>query len=179
MEEIQKHWWAIALRGFIAIIFGFLAFLTPDLMLASLVLVFGCYALISGIFIFFGAFTVKDTNGKIFRILEAIFLIIIGLLFLFSPVTSVMAMVIYIAVWAIITGIFQIYYSIAYRKQITGEWWGILNGVISLLFGIVLMMNLIAGAEVLVMVLGIYSIFFGVLSIAMAFKIKNHNPQTA
>lgn len=179
MEEIQKHWWAIALRGFIAVIFGLLAFITPEMMLASLVLVFGCYALVSGIFIFFGAFAVKDTNGKMFRILEGIFLIIIGLLFLFNPALSVAAIVIYIAIWAIITGIFQIYYSVAYRKQITGEFWGILNGVISLLFGIVLMMNLIAGAAVLVMVLGIYSIFFGVVSIAMAFKIKNHTLQTA
>jgi uncharacterized membrane protein HdeD (DUF308 family) len=179
LEEIQKHWWAVALRGFIAVIFGLLAFITPAMMLVSLVLVFGCYALVSGIFMFFGAFAVNDANGKMFRILEGIFLIVIGLLFLFNPALSVMAAVIYIAVWAIITGIFQIYYSVAYRKQMTGEWWGILNGVISLLFGIVLMMNLIAGAEVLIMVLGIYSIFFGVVSIALAFKLKNLKTQTA
>ena len=44
------HWWALALRGVVAILFAIIAFAVPGITLAALVILFGVYALIDGIF---------------------------------------------------------------------------------------------------------------------------------
>lgn len=175
MENLQKSWWLVLLRGALAVIFGILAFATPELMLASLVLVFGVYAAVSGFFLLFGGFTLPDSDDKIFSIFEGLFLILLGFLFIFLPGLSVMASILYISVYAIISGLFQFYYSVKMKDSKRNEWFGVLNAVISILFGIALLADMITGAEVLVMVLGLYSIFFGVMAIATSFKIKNLN----
>ncbi|HRE40431.1 MAG TPA: DUF308 domain-containing protein [Ignavibacteria bacterium] len=173
MEKLQKSWWIVTLRGVLAVIFGILAFATPELMLASLVLVFGIYAIVSGFFLLFGGFSLPDSDDKIFSIFEGLFLIFLGSLFVFLPGLSVMASILYISVYAIISGLFQFYYSIKMKDSNRNEWFGILNAVVSIIFGIALLADLIVGAEVLVMVLGMYSIFFGIMAIAISFKIKN------
>jgi uncharacterized membrane protein HdeD (DUF308 family) len=143
-------------------------------MLESLVLVFGVYSIISGVFLLFGGFSLTNSDDKIFSILEGVMLMCLGLLFIFLPAISIMIAILYISFYAVISGIFQLYYSVKMRTQIKNEWLGILNAVISILFGFVLLMDVIAGAEVIIMLLGFYSIFFGFLTILMSLKLKNH-----
>jgi len=79
-----------------------------------------------------------------------------------------------IAGWAIATGVFQIIGAISLRKEIDNEWFLILGGVISVLFGTAMMVAPGAGALALITVIGIYALIIGVLLVALSFRLKKH-----
>ena len=170
-SEIQKSWWILLLRGFFAIIFGLLALFLPGLVLETLLLFFGILAIVSGVFLFFDGIIVK--GDRIIKIIEGLLWIVIGILVLVLPITSLTVIMFFIAFWAIVIGIFQIIMSIRLRKVIENEWLGILNGLFSFVFGILIMFNLLAGAEAIIMVFGIFAILFGITSIILSFRVKS------
>ncbi len=170
-SEIQKSWWILLLRGFFAIIFGLLALFLPGLVLETLLLFFGILAIVSGVFLVFDGIFVK--GDRIVKIIEGLLWIVIGILVLLLPITSLTVIMFFIAFWAIVIGIFQIIMSIRLRKVIENEWLGILNGLFSFVFGILIMFNLLAGAEAIIMVFGIFAILFGITSIVLSFRVKS------
>jgi uncharacterized membrane protein HdeD (DUF308 family) len=170
-SEIQKNWWILLLRGFFAIIFGLLALFIPGLVLETLLLFFGILAIVSGVFLVLDGIIVK--GDRIVRIIEGFLWVVIGILVLLLPITSLTVIMFFIAFWAIIIGIFQIIMSIRLRKVIEKEWLGILNGLFSFVFGILIMFNLLAGAEAIIMVFGIFAILFGISSIIISFRVKS------
>jgi len=170
-SEIQKNWWILLLRGFFAIIFGLLALFLPGLVLETLLLFFGILAIVSGVFLFFDGIIVK--GDRIIKIIEGLLWVVIGILVLVLPITSLTVIMFFIAFWAIVIGIFQIIMSIRLRKVIENEWLGILNGLFSFVFGILIMFNLLAGAEAIIMVFGIFAILFGITSIVLSFRVKS------
>jgi uncharacterized membrane protein HdeD (DUF308 family) len=170
-SEIQKNWWILLLRGFFAIIFGLLALFIPGLVLETLLLFFGILAIVSGVFLVFDGIFVK--GDRIIKIFEGFLWVVIGILVLLLPITSLTVIMFFIAFWAIVIGIFQIIMSIRLRKVIKNEWLGILNGLFSFVFGILIMFNLLAGAEAIIMVFGIFAILFGITSIVLSFRVKS------
>lgn len=174
LERLQKKWWLVLLRGIFAIIFGLIALLSPGIVLVTLLLYFGIVAVFSGLFLIIEGIAVKsDDRGM--RILEGILSLLFGLLFIFMPGFVFSFVMYFIAFWAITGGIFQIINAIRLRKEITNEWLAILNGVITLIFGILVLFNVLAGAQALVMVFGIYALIAGILLIGLSFKIKGLN----
>ena len=55
LTQLARNWWVLALRGVAAILFGVLAFIWPSLTVAALVILFGAYALVDGVFAIVGA----------------------------------------------------------------------------------------------------------------------------
>lgn len=171
LERIQKKWWLLLLRGILLIIFGIIAISSPGIVLVSLLFYFGFVALFSGLFLIIEGIAIKsDDRGM--RILEGILSILFGLLFIIMPGFVLSFVMYFIAFWAIIGGIMQIIYAIKLRKEITNEWLAIFNGVITLIFGILVLTNILAGATTLVMVFGIFAIISGILQIVLSFKVK-------
>jgi uncharacterized membrane protein HdeD (DUF308 family) len=170
-SDIQKNWWIILLRGFFACIFGLLALFLPGLVLETLLLFFGILAIASGVFLVLDGIIVK--GDRVIKIFEGLLWVVIGILVLLLPITSLTAIMFFIAFWAIVIGIFQIIMSIRLRKVIKNEWLGILNGLFSFVFGILIMFNLLAGAEAIIMVFGIFAILFGISSIIISFRVKS------
>ena len=174
LERLQKKWWLVLLRGIFAIIFGLIALLSPGIVLVTLLLYFGIIAVFSGFFLIIEGIAVKsDDRGM--RILEGILYLIFGLLFIFMPGFVFASAMYFIAFWAILAGIFQIITAIRLRKEIQNEWLAILYGVLTLIFGILVLFNILAGAQALVMVFGIYALIAGLLLIGLSFKIKGLN----
>ncbi len=169
-SEIQKSWWVLLLRGIFAIIFGLLALFSPGLVLETLLLFFGILAIVSGVFFVIDALIVS--GNRILRIIEGILWVIIGILLLAQPISSLEIIMFIIAFWAIVIGIFQIIFSIKLRKVIKNEWMGILNGLFSFLFGILIIVNELAGAIAIIFVFGIFTLLFGITSISLSFRIK-------
>lgn len=171
LERLQKKWWLVLLRGIFAIIFGLIALLSPGIILVTLLFYFGFVALFSGLFLIIEGIAVKsDDRGM--RILEGIITLLFGLLFISMPGFVTASIMYFIAFWAILGGIFQIITAIRLRKEIQNEWLAILNGVITLIFGILVLFNIIAGAQALIMIFGIYALIAGILLIGLSFKIK-------
>src|SRR5918994_4718879 len=171
------HWWALALRGAIAILFGLAALLRPGIALEALILLFGAYALVDGVFAIVGVF--GGTRGGTPRWLlfvEGIAGILVGLIAFVLPQLTALLLLYLIAAWAIITGISEIAMAIRLRQQITGEWALIIGGAFSVLFGVILVVvSPFAGLLSLIWLIGVYALAFGILMLITAFSVRGGN----
>ncbi|MDI6694303.1 MAG: HdeD family acid-resistance protein [Anaerolineales bacterium] len=173
LEKISRNWWLYAVRGVVAIIFGVVAFARPEQALQALVLVFGAYALVDGIFAVIAGIAARGYFNRWWAVLlEGVAGVIIGLLTFFWPNITALALLYFIAAWALITGIFEIVAAIQFRYVITGEWMLILGGLLSILFGILLFVFPVAGAVSVIWVIGIYAVVFGISEIIFAFRLR-------
>jgi uncharacterized membrane protein HdeD (DUF308 family) len=129
LTKLARNWWALALRGTAAIIFGILALVWPSLTIAVLVILFGAFAFVDGIFAVIAGIASHENNQRWWAMLLAgVGEIIIGLLTFFWPRATAFALLYLVAAWALVTGIFHIIAAIHLRREIKGEWLVILSG---------------------------------------------------
>ena len=167
-------WWAMALRGLAAMVFGIMAFVRPHITLTALVFLFGAYALVDGAFsIMAGIRAPKGFKRWWLLLIEGILSVAAGLFAFIVPAMTAYILLILIASWAIVTGVFEIAAAIQLRKEIKGEWLLVLSGVFSILFGGVLLFKPAAGALAVLWIIGAYAILFGILLIALGFKLRS------
>ena len=165
------HWWAFALRGVAAVIFGILAFVWPGVTLAVLVLFWGAYALVDGILTLLAAFrTGQDHRWAL--VIEGVVGIGAGIVTFLWPGLTALVLVYIIAVWALITGVLEVIAAIRLRHVIENEWWLVLSGILSLIFGIALVIAPGAGALALIWLIAAYAIIFGVLLLGLALRLR-------
>lgn len=173
LEKISRNWWLYAVRGVVAIIFGVVAFARPAQALQALVLVFGAYAFVDGIFATFAGIASYRYFERWWAVLlEGVAGVVIGLLTFFWPNITALALLYCIAAWALITGIFEIVAAIQLRRVITGEWVLILGGLLSILFSGLLFVFPVAGAVSVIWVIGMYAVIFGISEIIFAFRLR-------
>lgn len=171
-DALVRNWWIVLLRGVVAILFGLCAFVLPGITLAALVLLFGAYALIDGIL---GVVTAIRRHGTTDRwwvlLVEGLVSFAAGVLTLLWPAITALVLLWVIAAWALVTGVLEIVAAVRLRKAITGEWLLVLGGIASLAFGILLVVFPAAGALAVVWWIGAYALLFGVLLVALAFRL--------
>jgi len=171
--QLFRNWWLFAVRGVIAIVFGLLALIWPGSAVLALVFLFGAFALVDGIFAVAAGIA---SHGHFERwwavLLEGLSGIVIGILTFFWPDITALLLLYFIATWAVITGIFEIMAAIKFRHVIPGEWAMILNGLLSVVLGILLFVFPAAGAVSLVWLIGIYAIAAGFMVMIFAFRLR-------
>jgi uncharacterized membrane protein HdeD (DUF308 family) len=177
---LARNWWAFLLRGILALVFGGVALFFPASAFMSLVLVFGAFSLVDGVFAIVAAFTsnAKSENWW-WIILEGVFGILIGVLTIVQPAAMGNAWLILIAARALVTGILEIITAIRIRKLIEGELWLILGGLASVAFGILVMVYPASGAFAIGVLVGAYAILFGIMFIALALRLRKHRSHAA
>ena len=168
-----KNWWMVALRGLVAVLFGIAAFVWPGLTLLALVWLFGIYALMDGVFTLISAFTNRrESNRWWLLLLEGIVGIAAGIIAIVWPGITAFALLYLIAAWAIVTGVLEIAAAIRLREEIEGEWLMALSGILSLVFGILLVIWPGAGALAVVWMIAAYAIVFGIFLIILGFRLR-------
>ena len=160
-------------RGVVAVILGILAILFPGPTLAGLLGVFAAYAIVDGIFaIYGGAMARGNTTMSIWIILGGIAAIALGVLTLFSPETTALVLVLWIGILSITRGISEVAAAITFRQVIRNAAFFALSGLVSIVFGIFLVVAPGAGALSLLWIIGYYALFTGVMYLAVGFRMR-------
>jgi uncharacterized membrane protein HdeD (DUF308 family) len=170
-HALAQNWWLILLKGICAIIFGVLALAWPGLTIFTLVLLYGVYALVDGIFALTAAATGDTAEPRWWLAIVGIIGIGAGILTFLWPNITAFVLLFLIAFWAIAMGIAEIVGAIRLRKEIDNEWLLAASGVISVLFGLLLLSRPAAGALALITVIGAFAIVHGVLLAWFALKV--------
>ena len=171
-RTLAKNWWAVALRGVFAIIFGILAFALPGVTIATLVILFAAYMLADGVFAIVGAVKAAQQGERwgLF-ILEGIANILAGIVALLWPAITVLVFVYLIAFWSIVSGLVMVVAAFRLTGE-HGRWWMAIAGLLSVVFGILLAMMPIAGAVVLTLWLAAYAVVFGAVLLVASFRLR-------
>lgn len=173
MKALAKDWWLFILRGVIAIIFGILVVVWPIESVFVLVIFFGAYVLVDGIFVIISAFTQKRSWGSRFwLILWGLVGIAAGVVTFAWPGITALALLVVIAVWAFVIGIAQVVFAFAPGTSLGNRLLLALGGIISIILGIVLVARPGLGALAVVWIIGIFAIVFGMCQIAFGMKLK-------
>jgi uncharacterized membrane protein HdeD (DUF308 family) len=180
LEIMARNWWMLAVRGIIAILIGIVALVAPGLALATLVALWGAYALVDGVLSIIVAVRHRsDYSNWWVTLLEGIVGIVAGIATFIWPAITALILLYIIAAWAIITGIFEIIAAIQLRKEITGEFWLGLSGLLSIVFGILLILFPGQGILTLLWLLGIYAIIFGIFLLLLGFRLRGQAGSTS
>ena len=168
LRSMAEHWWVVLLRGILAILFGVLAFARPGVTIAALVLLWGAYALVDGLF--------QVVAGVRARWWSLVFLGLLGVAagvvaFLWPGITAITLLWV-IAIWAIVMGVLQISAAIRLRKEIQGEWLWVLSGACTVALGVLLMLYPGAGALSVLWMIGAFAMAWGILLVMLSFKLK-------
>jgi uncharacterized membrane protein HdeD (DUF308 family) len=174
LPMLARYWWLILLRGIAAIIFGVLAFIWPGITLVTLILFWGAFALVDGVLALAHAIMGGNMGSRWWLALIGVAGIAAGILTFVWPGLTALVLLVFIAAWAIVSGVFEIIGAIRLRKEIDNEWTLILGGVISVLFGLIILVAPGAGALGLIWAIAAYAIVFGVLMVMAALKLKKH-----
>lgn len=172
LEVMGRNWWMLSVRGIAAVLFGIAVLVWPGIALTVLVLLWGAYALVDGIFA-----VVMGVQGRTHyrdwwvTALEGVVSMIAGVVAFMWPGVTAVALLYVVAAWAIVTGILEIVAAIQLRKEISGEFWLVLSGLLSVALGVLFAVYPGAGMAALLWVLGIYAIVFGVALIILSFRV--------
>ena len=172
-ESLKRYWWVSVVRSICGIIFGVIAFAYPGLALATLVLLFAAWVLIDGVFRILGAMGGRASDPDWgFHLVMGIPGIVIGFLTFRFPGITALVLVIYIGAWALMIGASEIALGFKLRRELRGEWFLILMGLISIVFAALLLWNPLAGAAVLIWLTAWYATMFGVLAIIFGIRLR-------
>jgi uncharacterized membrane protein HdeD (DUF308 family) len=173
VNTLTRNWWVVLLRGLAGIAFGIITFVAPAISLAVLVLLWGAYAFADGVLALVSAIRRAGENRWWLLLIEGLFGIGAGILTLIWPGITAIVLLYLIAAWALVTGVLEIAAAIRLRKVLTNEWLLALAGIASLVFGVVLVLFPRAGALAVVLWIGAYAFVFGVLLVALAFRLRS------
>jgi uncharacterized membrane protein HdeD (DUF308 family) len=172
MLTLTKSWWALVLRGVLAIVFALLMFAAPAITLAYLIALFGVYAIFDGVLLTIAAFA-SGTGNWWALLLAGILGIVAGGIAFVNPGLTALTLLYCIAFWSVTAGISQIIAAIRLRKEIEGEWLLGLAGAISVVFGIILVASPGAGALGLILVIASYAFLAGIVLIGLGIKLRS------
>jgi uncharacterized membrane protein HdeD (DUF308 family) len=173
---LVRNWWALALRGVAAMLFGIIAFALPGVTLTVLVLFFAAYLLVDGIFALIAGLKAAERHQRWGALaLEGILDLIAGAAVVMWPGLTLIVFIYVAAFWALVTGITLLVAAFRLRKQ-SGEWMMILAGILSIAWGILVALFPIAGILIWAWWIGAYALVFGITMIILAFRLRRRHP---
>ena len=171
------HWWAWLLRGIAGIVFGVIAFVWPGITLASLVLLFGAYALVDGVIHLVATFRRRVSEPRWLLALEGIVGIAAGILTFRWPAMTAIALTYLIGAWALVGGALRLgLLMIGARRRLRINGWLVTGSIFSMIFGILVLTMPLVGALAIAIWVGAYALVLGVLMIGLAFRIRRGGP---
>jgi uncharacterized membrane protein HdeD (DUF308 family) len=173
---VSGNWWALAVRGVAAVLFGLVALFWPGLTLAVLIILYGAYAVIDGVFAIVAGLRAGSGTRTWLLLAEGALGILAGLIAVFWPGITAVVLLYIIAFWAIFGGLLRIFGAVLLRREIDNEWSMALSGALWVLLGIVLFVLPGAGLLSLAWVIGIFALGAGITLIVLALRVRGQAP---
>jgi uncharacterized membrane protein HdeD (DUF308 family) len=174
MQKLMKNvWWVMLIGGIASVIFGVMAMAWPGLTLLVLALFFAASVFVDGIFAVIGAIKNRAQSNWWLVLLLGILGVVAGGYAMYQPEAAALALLLIVATYAILSGITLIVVGWKLRAEIRGEWLLILAGLVSVIFGVLLIAMPGPGLLSLVWLVAVWSIATGILRIIFAFKARN------
>jgi uncharacterized membrane protein HdeD (DUF308 family) len=174
MQQMFGHYRTMFLfRGIAAILFGILTLVWPKLSLVALVLMFGIFAVISGVTAVAAALRNTGEGGWGFLLFEGILGILAGVIALVWPGITAFAFLYLLAAWAIVTGILQLVAPLSFPMSVGRGFLMVLSGLVSIVFGIVIAAQPASGLLAVVWLIGVYAIIIGVTYVVVFFQARS------
>jgi uncharacterized membrane protein HdeD (DUF308 family) len=175
---LAQDWWAVALRGVVGVLFGLVALLLPAATMLSLILLFAAYMLVDGVFAIVSAVRAARHHERWgLLVLEGIMDLIAAAVALVWPGITVLAFVLLVAAWALLSGGLML--ASSFNLNIDhGRWWLALGGIASIIFGVLLVIAPLIGAIVLTWWIGAYAMVFGISLLVLAFKLRQKRDES-
>ena len=169
----RRTWWVFLVGGLASVIFGILAFMKPGIALLVLSMFFAAAILVDGASNIVGAVQHREKDGWWIMLLIGILGVVAGGYALLNPPVSMMAFIFLVAFEAILLGVFLLMLGYKVRKATSREWILYVTGVLSVLFGILVVMNPTAGSRSVVYLIAGWALVIGALKVLFAFRVKN------
>ena len=173
LTTVCKRWWVLMVRGIAAVILGICAIAWPAIEPATLVAFFAIFSIIDGIAAIILGFR-GEADGTVWWTM-----VIVGLVALSAGITAIawpgltlLVLVTIVAVSALVRGLFEIYAAIALRKELDDEWILGLSGVMSAIFGALILYNPAAGLLAIAFLIGAYMLAIGIFAIALSLRLR-------
>ena len=164
----------MVLRGIVAILFAVLAFAWPGETLRILTLLFGGYALVDGACMVLAAMGGRrGRHNRWLLALEGIVGMVLGVVVLRAPVTSALVLLYLMSIWAVALGFLRIIEAMLLRKEISGEMWLALSGVVAILFAVSLMVQPRVGALAMIWLIAGYALVTGIFEVLLGIELRH------
>jgi uncharacterized membrane protein HdeD (DUF308 family) len=171
LSMLSENWWVLALRGLLAVLFGFAVLVLPLGTLEAVGRLFGVYAILEGaLLVLIG---MRGTRYRGAFIAEGAFGIVAGLIALTWPGVTALVLLYVVAIWAILSGVAEVIAAVALRREIEGEWVLFLVGVLSVVLGVAMAVLPGVGLLSLIWLVGLYALAVGVALIVLAFRVRD------
>jgi uncharacterized membrane protein HdeD (DUF308 family) len=167
--DLRRLWWALAIRGLAGVLIGILAFAMPGITLAVLVALFAAWLLVDGIF----ALVAGLRSRSWLVALEGVLGVVVGIVAVALPGATALALLLLAAAWAVLTGAIEVAAAVMLRRLVTNELWLLFGGIVSIAFGVLLVLNPRAGLLVLTWFVGAYALVSGVILLALALRLRS------
>jgi uncharacterized membrane protein HdeD (DUF308 family) len=174
---IARNWGWVLARGILGIGVGIFALLFPQATIGALVLLFAFYSIVDGIAALVAAFrAVQRDQSWVWLVLQGIVSLGAAAVALVWPLLAVKVFLFIMAFWAILGGIALLVAGFRLPAD-HGRWWFVIGGALSILWGVLLMMQPVIGAVVLALWFGVYTLAFGVLFTAIGLTLRGRHKQ--
>ncbi len=174
LRNLASHWWVLVVRGLASVAFAILAFLLPGVTFGVLVMLIGALFLIDGAFATLLGLRMRgEDNDWWVVLLEGLLGLGLGIATFANPAFTANLLVLFVSLWCLVTGVFEIATAIKLRKEIDNEWLLGAAGAVSMALGVLMLVNPNAGAISITWWIGGYALLFGVMLIGLGMRVRN------
>lgn len=169
----KRAWIWSVVRGALAIVFGIVALVWPTQTAVVIAVLVGIFALVDGVVDLIEAIRYRGTPGLGVRVVLGVTSLVLGLIILLWPKTSLAVLAILFAIWWILIGALQIVANLQIRRQAGSTWvWGTIAGALAVIFGIIVLFTPKVGVITVIWIVGIWAILFGLLLLFLGFQLR-------
>jgi len=171
-SALTRNWWVVLLFGLLAVVFGVLTLMSPVRTAALLAWWLGVMAVVEGAVVLVGLASGAAPVSRGWAVFYALVSIAFGVLAILNPLATASVLLLFLAGWLIVGGIYRIVFAIRVRKHIRGEWMLVLSGLLAVALGVMFALNPLSGLMVTSLWIGALALVYGVLQVIAAFRLR-------